>query len=632
MFKRGLGLLALLIVWLASSSSAFAVTLTLGNAASFVALSTTKSVSLSKNASVGAGFVGGQSVTLGTSSSAGSDVVAIPKGITVGKDASVAGSCVTDGAKIVIKSGASCGAQSTDGTNPDLTTMTAAIADLGTFETNLAGMAATQPDLGKLSVAKNGFLAIADTINGGLNILTGSSITLKPGATLQLTGIGGAGEMLVLNLSGKLSMAASAQIALSGLTASQVIINVSATSVTLPKASNFPATLIAPNGACTLGADSGLTGAMLCEKKVTVGLNSGISFVPFGPTVTPPTAWVVTGSLNIGRSGHTQTTLADGRVLVAGGISSLGVEASAELYDATGAVATLTGVMTTGRFGHTATLLQNGTVLVAGGENASGTTLASAELYDPVTGLFTPTGSLGIARAFHTATLLASGKVLIAGGDTLSTPIKETELYDPIAGTFGGVSSMNVARDNFVTGLFVGGPLDGKVIVAGGNVSSPLTSAELYDPTSNSFATTGSMMFERARGVGAMLNTGKFLVAGGGLAADDDGATSELFDPVSLTFSQTALASGLTAAHVTGTATVLPDGLVALVGGTILPSGDITDITNIYDPNTGEYLPLFRMNHPREVAAASLLSNGQVLATGGDTDLGLNSTSAELLH
>jgi hypothetical protein len=269
---------------------------------------------------------------------------------------------------------------------------------------------------------------------------------------------------------------------------------------------------------------------------------------------------------------------------------------------------------------------------MAGGENASGTTLSSAELYDPATGLFAPTGSLGIARAFHTATLLASGKVLIAGGDTFSAPIKETELYDPIAGTFGGVSNMNVARDNFVTGVFVGGPLDGKVIVAGGNVSSPLTSAELYDPTSNSFAATGSLMFARARGVGAMLGTGKFLVAGGGLAADDDGATSELFDPVSLTFSQTALASGLTAAHITATAMVLPDGLVALVGGTILPRGDITDLTNFYVPNTRDYLTFIRMNHPRDFAAASLLNNGQVLATGGDTDLGPSSTSAELLH
>jgi len=64
-----------------------------------------------------------------------------------------------------------------------------------------------------------------------------------------------------------------------------------------------------------------------------------------------------------------------------------------------------TGSMTVGREGHTATLLSNGKVLVAGGWNNGGFQ-SSAELYDPATGTWSTTGSMEIERVYHTATLL----------------------------------------------------------------------------------------------------------------------------------------------------------------------------------------------------------------------------------
>ena len=74
-----------------------------------------------------------------------------------------------------------------------------------------------------------------------------------------------------------------------------------------------------------------------------------------------------------------------------------------------------TGSLGTARSGHTETLLSNGKVLVVGGSNSAGY-LASAELYNPASGTWTVTGSLGTARSQHTATLLPNGKVLVAGG------------------------------------------------------------------------------------------------------------------------------------------------------------------------------------------------------------------------
>jgi deoxycytidylate deaminase len=71
--------------------------------------------------------------------------------------------------------------------------------------------------------------------------------------------------------------------------------------------------------------------------------------------------------------------------------------------------------MNVARSGHTATLLANGKVLIAGGYN--GDYLTSAEIYDPATRTFRAVGGqFDTARFFASATLLEDGRVLITGG------------------------------------------------------------------------------------------------------------------------------------------------------------------------------------------------------------------------
>jgi hypothetical protein len=61
-------------------------------------------------------------------------------------------------------------------------------------------------------------------------------------------------------------------------------------------------------------------------------------------------------------------------------------------------------------------------------------------------GLFNNTGSMNNARQYHTASVLTNGKVLVAGGSNGGTVLNSAELYDPSTGIWTTTGSMNNAR------------------------------------------------------------------------------------------------------------------------------------------------------------------------------------------
>ena len=115
-------------------------------------------------------------------------------------------------------------------------------------------------------------------------------------------------------------------------------------------------------------------------------------------------------------------------------------------------------------------------------------------------------------HALHKATLLNNGMVLITGtGETVSEP--NAELYNPTTGTFAVAQSLNTPRVQHTATLLN----NGMVLMAGGVDSNgnPLASAELYDPTTGTFSYTGSLNTARLVHTATLLNNGMVLMAGG---------------------------------------------------------------------------------------------------------------------
>ncbi|MBF6568291.1 MAG: hypothetical protein IVW54_05385 [Candidatus Binataceae bacterium] len=268
-------------------------------------------------------------------------------------------------------------------------------------------------------------------------------------------------------------------------------------------------------------------------------------------------------------------------------------------------------------------LLPTNTVLAMGGLDA-GRTLTSMVAYNSSLNTFTTVGNAD--APYDTLVVLNNGKVLLLGrGKTVSmSPDSNVqtsaEIFDPASGSFTttgplleGLSSAAAVRLS-----------DGRVLIAGGRIynesGEPTATAELYNPASGTFAFTGSMATPRYNHTATLLRDGEVLVAGG-TASSVTGtpiASAELYDPIGGTF---APIGAMSAAHANHTATLLADGRVLIAGGAVLPrnsKNSVTAVADIYDPSTETFSATGPMLTPREFHSATRLDNGEVLIAGGD--------------
>lgn len=360
------------------------------------------------------------------------------------------------------------------------------------------------------------------------------------------------------------------------------------------------------------------------------------------PTPTPPPASfsLTPGQMvPFGRSDYALAVLHSGKVLIAGGSDINGdVLATAEIFDpATGNFTSTKGAMPDTRRAFTATILNDGRVLIAGGRDDKNNDLDAACLYDPVSDSFSATASpMKVAREDHGATLLKDGMVLITGGFTtpapgeLSLPVSSAELFDPTDNTFHPVGSMADPRAQHTATLLT----NGDVIVAGGvNVHlGQLTSAELYNPATQSFTLTGSLAIARGGAAALLLTDGRVLVAGGGSNTTGAIKSAELYSFATATFSPTA--NDMPEPHFMPAIAPLPGGDVLIAGGSA-GSGiffllNNTAATTVFDPSTDSFTSATPLNLTRASIEAAVLGDGTVFIPGGANFQGEVLVDAEL--
>lgn len=203
--------------------------------------------------------------------------------------------------------------------------------------------------------------------------------------------------------------------------------------------------------------------------------------------------FIVTGSMISARANHTATLLTSGKVLIVGGWNGHRADAAddppwdplfAELFDPASGSFTASDSMSTTRIGHSAIRLANGKVLVLGGVLSPQNIHEQlpdpryAELYDPVAHTFSAPWNVTVSRQGYTTTLLINGNVLLLGGENLGRTVSTAELLDPDSGTLTSTGSLITERKGHTATRLN----DGRVLVTGGTDSkgNALATAELY--------------------------------------------------------------------------------------------------------------------------------------------------------
>lgn len=271
------------------------------------------------------------------------------------------------------------------------------------------------------------------------------------------------------------------------------------------------------------------------------------SLASIGPSASPasqapsirPSAgtphWESAGETNVLRNDARAVPLSSGRLLVLGnGESSDGVQAptSGEIWDPATGVWTSTDDMNKPRSNFAAVALSDDRVLVTGGLNRDRPrqSYSSAYIYDARPGHegWTKTGVMSAARTGPSAAALPDGRVLVAGGYFHVDVIGALE-----PGSDAMLAAYHPVLDE--------GPESeiGLFDVDMGSVGAALATAELFDPATGAWTTTGPMNYARYGASAVTLNDGRVLIVGSRTDSEsftidvDPHAfdTAEIYDP-----------------------------------------------------------------------------------------------------
>jgi hypothetical protein len=276
----------------------------------------------------------------------------------------------------------------------------------------------------------------------------------------------------------------------------------------------------------------------------------------FDPT---SSTWSMTGSMNVRRSYFAMAPLSGSSALATGGASVSANEGSAEIFE--GGSWTNVDPLGVARQLHAAVTLADGRVLVAGGRDGS-TEHMSATIFNPSDRHWTAVHAMNSARSQYPLVLLPSGRVLAVSGAVGAT-YAGSEVYDVGADTWTATGPMGGRRSLHTASVLS----DGRVVVAGGFDGSLLRTAEIFEPTGATWSPIATGLTDsRAAHSAALLDNGAVLVAGGCATAACTSAriSTEVFDPAANRFIQV---SDMNRARVAFAAIPLLDGTALAAAG-----------------------------------------------------------------
>ena len=237
--------------------------------------------------------------------------------------------------------------------------------------------------------------------------------------------------------------------------------------------------------------------------------------------------WPATrGTMLSARSNACSVLLADGRVLISGGVSGDLWLSSTEFYNAGGRFSHAPE-MTEPRSDHACAALPDGNVLVAGGRNRGGMT-NSTEILDLKANAWRPGPPLPSSRAGASFATLTDGRLLLAGGEVAGAISSDLVIFDPASRTYPLVQAhlSSPRRDHAMAAL-----KDGRILIAGGfDGNKFLDSIDLFDPATGMVAAAGKLSVARARLSATALLDGRVVFLGGGDDKTEYGA-AEVFNP-----------------------------------------------------------------------------------------------------
>ncbi len=306
------------------------------------------------------------------------------------------------------------------------------------------------------------------------------------------------------------------------------------------------------------------------------------------------------------RSGHVAVLLHDGTVLLAGGMARNQVfHSSCERYDPKSKAFHPAASLHAARVSLTATSIADGRILLAGGYEV-GRPSAAVDLYDPASDTMTTLRPMLDARGNHCAALLTDGSLLLAGGLGVDGTLASAERYDPKSGRSQRLAMKSGRWAFTMTRLH-----DRTLLLAGGgngshNVSS---SAELFDEREERFIALPAMANVRYKHGATLLSDGRVLLVGGADERDAAGLIKplEYYDPTARKFVATSLETSRYK-NLNGVAT-LRDGTVLFAAGSAT--------AEIFDSRTQRLRAVGSVGTHRYFSTATTLGDGAVLIAGG---------------